>query len=215
MLKILGFAILGVALASIVLIPMVIAYTGNKRMGIENLTYLFYPSFFYERLFTIFVSNDCPYDLCLGFVAPTILSLFLVVKNFKKNKMLAIINVMCLVFICLPICGKAFNAFKFATQRWSFAVALPISYSLAYEWDNFVNEKSSIIIAFIGACMLTAYSAWSRNERVIIPMLFCFAFMVIVLQNARNERYYSIKNFSLLLIIVFNIFYIYKMLSFV
>ena len=58
-------SLLGLLLSAIIVLPMIYVYMSDVRMGIEIKNSLLYERFYYERLLTIFLSNDNVYDLCL------------------------------------------------------------------------------------------------------------------------------------------------------
>ena len=203
---ILFYAVLGILMASIVLLPMLSAYMSDSRMSISNSVSLFYPLFFYERLLTIFVSNDSPYDLCLGFVSSCLLSLSLVLKEFKKNKTLTILNIIWIVSLLFPLLGKVWNGFSYVSQRWSFVIALPIAYNFVEMWNEYKNNKKYLAGVLVVLFGLTFISAWSRNERVLIPLVLCVLFYVLVTNNVEEK----IKRLLVLTLIIVNILYIFQ-----
>ena len=201
--------VLGLGLGALVLSPMIYNYMNDSRMGIDNAVSLFYPPFFYERLLTIFVSNDSTYDLCLGFAAPALLMVALTIKNYRKNPCLFIFNVLCFVFLCIPVFGKIMNGFAFVSQRWSFVIALPVAYSVVDQWDEIRNNKKYLYIVLLFMFALTAYSAWSRNERVIVPMCFALIFLIIASSDMKKQILkYDLSQVIMIVLILFNIIYI-------
>ncbi len=206
---ILVHALLGVGMAAIILGPMIYAYMSDNRMGIENVVNAFYPAFFYERLLTIFVSNDSTYDLCMGFVFPTLFALLLTLKHIRKSPCLAILNIITFVSVALPICGKILNGFSFVSQRWSFAIALPVAYSLVAEWEEISKERKLLLAESFLFLALSVYSAWSRSERVFVPLVIGLVFLFVA--TSKPDRRFlqkDLRQLILIALIVCNICYI-------
>ena len=209
LLIILGHAILGVLMAAVILGPMLYSYMNDNRMGIENVVSLLYPPFFYERLLTIFLSNDSAYDLCMGFVSPALFALALSLKKFRKNPCLAIVNIVTFLCVCLPFAGKVLNGFSFVSQRWSFAIALPVSYTLTEEWCEFKDNRKFLFGVF-GLCIAFAlYSAWSRSVRVFVPLLIGLVFLLLSFYGYEKKyRQIDLGKVLMISMILLNIFFI-------
>ena len=209
LIKVLAHALLGVAAAAIILCPMIYTYLTDTRMGIEYLVTTFFPPFFYERLLTIFVSNDFPYDLHMGFAAPAFIAFLLSFKNFKKNKCLAFINLLTFIIACLPFFCMIFNGFSFVSERWSFMIALSVSYTLVYEWDEVGKDPKTSFILWVFMLGLAGVSAWSRTERVFVPVGLCLIYLLIAASKI-NHKFFNadLKQVLLIGVIVINILYL-------
>ena len=205
------FAIWGVLMAAEVLCPMVFAYMGDSRMGIKTSVPLLYSRFFYERLFTVFVSNDSPYDMCMGFASATLLSIALLLKNYKKNLYLLFLNMVCLISVCIPMLGKVWNGFAYVSERWSFVIAMPIAYTLVSTWKQYKENKKYLGFSFIVIIFLSVFSAWSRTERVFVPVILCVVFYLIATSNINKEIFKKdLRQVLMIGLIVFNILYIFE-----
>ena len=211
LLKILGYAVLGVLMAAIILLPMAYAYMGDSRLAITRSIPLLYPAFFYERLFTVYVANDFPCDLYMGFVSASLLSIALLFKDFKKNILLVLVYVLGFACVCLPIGGKIFNGFAYVSQRWSFAIALPVAYTVALYWNRNEENKKYLLFVLGGIILLCMYSAWSRTERALIPVGICIVFYLLSIQKLdRKIGKLDLKQSLMILLLLTNIFYIYQ-----
>lgn len=211
LIHILLYAIVGLCMAMIVLMPMIRAYMSDSRMSNSTSVPLFYPWFFYERLFTIFVANDYPYDLCLGFVSPTLLAIVVLLKNYKKHSLLLLFNVLCAIFLIFPIFGKIWNGFSYVSQRWSFVVALPIAYDMVVAWDEFKENKKLLLFSLPVIFCAAFFSAWARNERVIIPVIICFVFCFVAVFDSKNKILKpKLRELLMFGLILLNVFYIYE-----
>ena len=204
--KIALFSFVGVLMASVILLPVITAFASDSRASLDSGLGLFYSFFYYERLFTIFVSNDYQYDLCMGFASPTILALGLLLKDKdKKGRLLLSLCFIALVMICLPMAGNIMNGFAYPINRWSFAIALLVTYSLVYKWEEIQTNGKYLYIFMAIVFVLAMVSAWSRQLRVLIPVVLCVVFCIL----ANTDRIKNnLKQCLLLLIIVVNVLYI-------
>ena len=211
LLKILGYAVLGVLMAAIILLPMAYAYMGDSRLAITRSIPLLYPAFFYERLFTVYVANDFPYDLYMGFVSASLLSIALLFKDFRKNILLVLIYVLGFACVCLPIGGKIFNGFAYVSQRWSFAIALPVAYTLSLYWNRNEENKKYLLFVLGSIILLSLYSAWSRTERALVPVGLCIIFYLLsIFKLDRKIGKLDLKQSLMIFLLLINIFYIYQ-----
>ncbi len=209
--KILGYAVIGVAMAGVILVPVLIAYTGDTRTEIVRIIPMLYPAFFYERLFTIFVANDFPYDLYMGYASACLLALGLLVKNYKKHLLLLGILVLCLIFVCLPYVGLAWNGFSYVSQRWSFVLALPVAYTMSAMWEEFEGNRRYLAVVQVLILLMSVYSAWSRNERVFVPMGICILFLLISTSGWKKKiAFFDLRQALMIVLIVCNVLYIYE-----
>lgn len=207
---ILSYAIFGVLMAAIILLPVILAYTSDSRLAIQRSIPLLYPAFFYERLFTVFVANDFPYDLYMGFASATLFCIAVLFKEFKKHILLVLIFVLGFICVCLPIGGKIFNGFSYVSQRWSFVIALPVAYTTALFWDE-LQKKKKYLLAILGAMILLAlYSAWSRTLRGLLPVGLAVVFyLIIVFGKEKTIGRLQLKQAAMILVIIINILFIY------
>ncbi len=211
LIKILLCAVTGIMMGMIIVLPVALSYMGDARMGYENWLSLLYPPFFYERLFTIFVSNDSPYDLWLGYASASLLAISLLLKNYKKHKMLLFFNMLCFIFVCFPIFGKIWNGFSYVSERWCFIISLPVAMNVVCTWDDYQENKRFLVISMFVIMALSMYSAWARNERVIIPIILCAVFLIISLSQIKI-KFLSLdfRQVLMITIIAINSMYIFE-----
>ena len=198
----------GVLLSAVTVFPVAYALLSNNRLGVNYGLHPFYPIFYYQRLLTIFLSNDDPYWLCMGFASPCLLSTALAFKQYKKDKLLFFLNLLCLIMIVLPIFGKILNGFSYVSNRWSFAIALLVAYTLTSKWEEFNDNKIYLSIAMFLIFAWAAIFAWSRDIRVLIPIMIALFFLIVLLLDI-NKKIIKIdlKNALLLGLVIFSILY--------
>ncbi len=208
--RILGYAVLGVLMAAVILLPVVMAYTSDSRLAIVRSIPLLYPIFFYERLFTVYVANDFPYDLYMGFASATLLAVGLLFKEWKKHLLLVSIFVLGFLCVCLPVAGKIFNGFSYVSERWSFIIALPVAYTMALMWEKFRENRNYLAVVQVLVILLSLYSAWSRTLRGLLPVGLCVLFYVLsVFGPERKIGRLDLRQSGMILLIIVNFLFIY------
>ena len=204
------FSLLGTLMASVIFLPVLRTFASDSRASVDGSVNLFYSRFYYERLFTAFVSNDLQYDLCMGFASPTILSIGLLLNDKRKtSKMLLCFGLIALLIICLPFAGKVMNGFAYPINRWSFAIALIVAYTFVFEWDRFAENKKYLLIWMALVFAGSMVSAYSRQIKVLVPIVLCVLFYLVSVYIKRNRRW-SIdwRQIIMIVIVAVNILYI-------
>jgi len=202
LIKLIIFSVLATLMAAVIVFPVLSAFLNDRRVGVDNSVSLLYSRFYYERLPMVFLSNDHPYDLCMGFVAPVLLALGLIIKKPKENLLLVILMFVTFIFACLPFAGKVLNGFAYVINRWSFAIALVVSYILVHVWDRFNSERNYLFIFTILFVLASMVSAWNRSIRFFIPIIIGLLFIVVA------SLKYKYREVIMLLLIIVNIAYI-------
>ena len=209
------YAILGTALGAVTALPVGYALLSNNRLSVDYGVHLLYPILYYERILNIFLSKDDPYWLCMGFASPCLISFVLSLRQFKKDKFAFVLNLLTTVMICIPFCGKVLNGFSYVSNRWCFAIALVVAYTLTVKWDELKeNRLSQLIMIFMAFAWAFAFPM-SREVRIFIPICICLFFFII----ANIDMDLSISGFDLrqfvllglvLLSILYNADYVYS-----
>lgn len=159
------FAVLGTLLAAVILLPIIAAFLGSSRMGVENGTRLFYPLSYYSKLPSIALSTSSTYWLCMGYSVVTIPALFLLFRKKKQGGLLKSLFLVGMIIILLPTLGQAFNGFSYISNRWNWAFALICAYILSAMWPSLMNlsRKDALFLlgcmaGYLFACLLLEYS---------------------------------------------------------
>ncbi len=144
--KFVFYAILGVAIASVIFIP--VFYTlvhANKSSGVDinlflNLKELtcYIPSF----VSNIEINSNYSYTtfsmICLAMVPAAII-------DFKKgiNRLPSLMALICIVMVAFPIFGSIFNALSYSVGRWCYMLAFFFVWASvsALDLDKFKNEE--------------------------------------------------------------------------
>lgn len=137
--KFLGCILLAVALGAITVLPSAMAILGQGRIGLERPDELLYGIDYYRDLLLGFggvadVGADCAY----GFSAIAIICLFMLFAQKPSGtsrpaeaKILRVLFVAMMAFLCLPLIGRVFNGFAYANNRWVWGLVLLMGYIVA------------------------------------------------------------------------------------
>ncbi len=203
------FAIMGVMMSAIILLPVVYAFVSDSRIGADISYINLYSRFYYERLFSIFVSNDNQYDLCMGFAAPALFGIALSIRKIKKNPLFFLLDVVALILVCVPLCGRLMNGMSYPINRWSFALSLLFAYQTTSEIDDFKDNKLYLLICTVGFFAAAFVSPWSRNIRVYVPMSIYMAYIaVLYIKINANALGMNAKRVLMLLLTIINIIFV-------
>ena len=176
------WSVAGCALAAVSLLPILMTFLGDARMGTEHAHHLLYPLSYYYSLPALFLSSGHRTWLCMGFAVPTILALVIL---FGKNghKLLKILLLTGFVMVLFPVFGQVMNGFSYITNRWSFALALPMAYAVVITWDELLGVRIReallslvIIIGFLAACLFLKESA---EPRAYSSLFICLLFLIV------------------------------------
>ena len=127
-LRFIGYGLLGVGIAAVLLLPIGLASLDSARVGTEQAIPWFYPLKDYLWMIIGFTSiQDHGTATILGFTTISLLSLLLLIKA-KGHKNEKIFLGICIVSLCLPIIGSMMNVFLYPFNRWCFAFAFLIAY---------------------------------------------------------------------------------------
>lgn len=157
-----GYALLGVAMAGVILFPMVLYFVGNSRAGEVQQFSMFYTRAEYEKLLGSFVSCSSGMHWAYVGTAPFALVgtsvLFLQKKRYTWLKILMGCS---LIFLLFPVFGHVFNGFGYVTNRWSFFWPLLVCTAFALMYPVFLQmgkkEKIKLVLGcgvYAVACML-------------------------------------------------------------
>lgn len=159
------WALLGAALAAVILMPMCRAFLTNGRMDTKNTFRLLYPLSYYGKLPSLLLSSGDAYWICMGFAVPVFLSLCLLFRR-KGYAFLKLCMACCFVMMMFPIFGRAFNGFAYITNRWSWVLALLAGLSVTLLWEEISEiQKSDWHFLCIAAAVYTTLCIVFWNSR--------------------------------------------------
>ncbi len=155
--KFLGYGVVGVMMSAIILLPILIVYTGDARSAISTLVYPLYEWDYYAKFFNYFIGGiqevGGPYTF-LGYVPVVLLSILLMFKKKKKHTALKIGFILLTLMLFIPFFGSFFNGFSYVTNRWVWAYSFLCAFILAIMWKELVNVTKGEAVFLTGASFI-------------------------------------------------------------
>ena len=209
------YAIVGMTIAGAVLVPVIMSFLADSRIGVEQPFHLFYPWYYYKMLPGLFLEEEDIYAigdgywLILGINAPAIFSAVLLFADKGKKTILKIFYIISGVIIIFPIFGRILNGMSYMTNRWSWALVLLFMYTLTIYWDELLalakEKRKLLIICSICLYVLCMICDKSRNVQVMsaIPLFFA---AILIIGIPKEKKYAVYKPFLVILLICFTVF---------
>lgn len=205
LLRIGGWSVIGAAMAGIILLPVLMMFLQDSRLSGSQPFHLFYPLQYYSRLPSIAGTHDGPYWLCMGYSAPAVIAVFTLFIKKGENKFLKSLFDVCLIIIIFPIYGRILNGMSYMTNRWSWALALLVAFTLAKEWENLRSlsrpewkKVAACTVVFYTVCLLLEKSR-SIAAFAYIPLLFI---TLLLIREPSDEHKAAWKPQALLVLMV-------------
>ena len=185
LLKLGGYAVTGVCIAGLILLPVLMIFTHDSRLSSSSQPFqLLYPMSYYSQLPSVFISNGSPYWLCLGLTAPVVLAVFLLFRTKKASALMKILVLLGVLIMLFPIAGRFLNGMSYISNRWTWGFIMLCCYILASEWDHLLslsgNEwRDLFIISFVYfiVCMHFDKSSKACSFATIIMLFISLAIM--------------------------------------
>ena len=133
------YAVTGVLIAGIIILPALLTMLGDSRINIDQPFHLFYSFSYYTRLPAIALTSVQSYWLCMGFPAPVFLAVFLLFVKRRQGDVLKTLFILCGLVIIFPIGGRVLNGMSYMANRWSWVLALLACYTLSQKWEELMN----------------------------------------------------------------------------
>lgn len=205
LLRVVIYSIFGACLSAVSLMPSAYYYLQAGRASVEYSSQFLYPLTYYSSLPGRFVSVGDTYALCMGFAVPVLIAVFYIFTKKNKYTKEKIILAVCLIAEALPIVGKVTNGFLYPTNRWSFAMALLVSYILVVTWDKIIylsaGEVYRLFVLLVMFTILCTILKGSRTVCVFFELCLGFIFLFIILYRA-GDKEISQKLYRLLLVMI-------------
>lgn len=155
-LKCIGYYLVGVSMAAVLLVPIIMQLLGSERFANQDYVPLLYSFDYYWKLLVRFISTESMEVWThLGF-APicltTVIILFL--KKDKKYIPYKISFIMCVLFLMIPLVGSLMNAGSYVVNRWVWAFSMLVAYIFVKIWPEIftLNHKEKLLIILLDIC---------------------------------------------------------------
>lgn len=174
------FALIGLGISSILLLPNVMNFFGNTRItGSYKFNWL-YTKGEYEKLLGSFVGVEFGSDWAIVGMCPLayLTAGLTAIRRKKEDRWSVIFLFMQIIFLLFPVFGFMFNGFGYVCNRWVFAWVFLISYMFARSMPDLLNatkkERNILGIGCALYCMLCLLFESSRTEDTLIGCIILF-----------------------------------------
>lgn len=195
-LKTIFFYIIGILLSAAIFFPNVVGFLCSSRASDATALELFYDSIYYFKSFLSLIAPPQNFSYTfLGFSAP-VLPIIILLFFEKDNTAKEIKFFLVIIFILLfsPLFARLFNGFNYPTNRWSYAIAFPVSISVSFILPKLYKfyklEKKKVITVYF------------------ISLFYCFSvFIMSILSSKIKINYFMSYLFLLIFLLISYIFY--------
>ncbi len=172
-----GYYLLGIALAGIVLIPVLYAFSRNGRLDVSpkmvSGSYFYYDPKYYLTLFQgLYAPGIFPgYWTVLAFCAVAAVSIAIMLAN-REHRQLQIIYFLTLIGLFIPAFGYFMNGFSYTSNRWCFLISLLIAVTFSLTYDKiYLLRKKECLIIFIEV-VLYGILSFAFPARAFVKLIF-------------------------------------------
>ena len=198
-------ALLGIGISALIFLPVLYIFLQDSRFGETQTFHWLYPLSYYSQLPAMAITKNKSNWLCLGYSVPVILSMFMLLLQKGRNRLLKALFWVCVGLIVFPVGGKIFNGMSYVTNRWVWAFALLAAYTLAVKWEPLFLASSKewnalfiVSLVYYAVCLLFDKS---RNTATLsaVPLFFI---SLICFKGDLSQKKYNKRQFILLAIVI-------------
>ena len=171
-----GYAILGVMLSAVLLLPVILSFSGDSRTENKVIFDMLYPLTYYENFLSSFLSFHAVEGgewANLGYASPALVAVFLLYRGKtedEEKKRLRISFAVLTLFFMFPVVQYVFNGMSYPSARWHFGYSMLVAYILTYMWPELtkITRKS-------GTYLMIPFAVY---------LILCTVFPVVQMLNA-------------------------------
>ena len=188
--SLLGYCAAGALLAGFMLAPIIYIFLNDNRMGFERPFHLLYDTLYYANLPVMIISSKQEYWMCMGYSAPAVLSVILLLRKRKSNLLLKLLLAVCAAILIVPAFGQIINGFSYMCNRWCWAMLLLVSYILVTMWDDLIKpgkkELITVLITLAVYALLLIPRGSTSSYLSLILILITFVIMIFKIPENRK-----------------------------
>ena len=192
-----GYAILGVMMSAILLLPVILSFSGDSRTENKVIFDMFYPVLYYENFLSGFLSYQSVQGgewANLGYASPVLIAITLLYKgkteDAERKRLRAAFAVLTLFFM-IPVVQYVFNGMSYPSARWHFGYSLLVAYVLTHMWPEITRlTKKNVLVPAIGiavyfaACMILPKS---RTLNATIQLVIAGITVAVIFLVSRKD----------------------------
>lgn len=184
-----GYALIGVAMAAVILLPVLAAFFGDNRLASDYPLQLLYDYSYYEGLLRAYLTNSgCGNWTFLCFTPGVILAVFLLFCRRGQRRALKIAFLLLTALLLFPLCGRALNGFSYATNRWCWAYSFLSCFILADLWPQLLTatrrERRAMVLFTAVLAILAMVLPSCRTSNVFMALLLLTATLLVLLYHS-------------------------------
>ncbi len=207
-----GYALIGVAMAAAILVPVLFAFLGDNRLASDYAYRFLYNYGYYERLLNAFLTaSGAGYWTFICFTPGVVLAVFLLFCRRKEHRALKIAFLLLTALLLLPVCGRMLNGFSYATNRWCWAYSFLCCVILVVLWPEFMaitrRERRGMVLFAAVLTTLAMVLPSCRTNNVFMALLLLAATLLVLFYHsgARQEAVQLRTSGAMLLITLLSV----------
>ena len=173
--RFLGYFLVAVSVAAVILLPVAMTLFGTDRFSAENYVPLLYDRVYYEKYLGCLIGENMMQWGVAGFSAVAMAGVFVLFSQKKKNGLLKAGFLLLNLFLLVPFAGHVLNGFSYVSNRWLWAYSMLIAYIFVKIYPElFVlkrAEKKKIFCMLAVYCVLALFFRAARTERNTMAVL--------------------------------------------
>ena len=214
LLNVLFYSIIGVLIASFVLLPTVYSFLNSER--IPDAVIYPYSLLYYREFFSNLVSVSDTYATSIGVQSVIFITLPIFMISKDKDKTYKKLLIILLIPLLIAQVGSIICGFGFPNNRWSFVIPFILAFMTAsvLNEDVVFNKKNIIailvfIILFMG---VNIFLDVDINKLILVELfIFVLLMVLIYLKDMLKEVLYKILFLIIVLVgLIFTIYYTYS-----
>lgn len=206
--QILKYSLLGIFIASFIIIPIIYIYITSPRLGINFGIDALYPVLYYLKLPSMFLGLEEMYWVCIGVTSFSFISLVFLYID-KNNTTEKIFTLILFIILLIPFLGHIVNAFSYVTNRWIFVLDFMLAYIIALKWDKILQLNFKEFIKLTIIIIIISFVSLITRETRIKPTIISLVIMIICLMvvgiNVKFRNIKIIAEIALFVILIVNI----------
>ena len=192
-----GYAVIGVMMSAVLLLPVILSFSGDSRTENKVIFDALYPVLYYENFLSGFLSYQSVQGgewANLGYASPALAAIFLLYRGKTEDaerKRLRVAFAVLTLFFMIPAVQYVFNGMSYPSARWHFGYSLLVAYILTHMWPEITRlTKKSVLVPAIGlavyfaACMIMPMS---RTLNVTIQLVIAGITVAVIFLLSRKE----------------------------
>lgn len=187
--------LVGILIASIILLPTVYAFFNSARSGEETICQYaldYYKSLFSINLLSVYGENWS----YIGVSSIILLMLPILWKRRKTHQVYFIYWLITTMMLLIPFLGSMMNGFSFPNNRWSFMYSFILAYivTLCFDKQYTKNEMKTMgiclaLYSFVAILAVLSIKAMSCFVIYLIEILIAFFLLMLILNyNYQEEK---------------------------